>query len=59
MPLPGLFRNLLQAGNMVKSGGFPATPASIMARQKTAASNQKVSKVKKLTMKHWLWIRQR
>ena len=28
---------------MVKPGGFRATRASIMARQKTAASNQKVS----------------
>jgi len=28
---------------MVKSGGFTATRASNMARQKTAASNQRVS----------------
>jgi len=28
---------------MVKSGGFTATRASIMAKQKTAASNQRVS----------------
>jgi hypothetical protein len=36
-------RNLLQAGNMVKSGGFRAARASIRARQKSAASNPKVS----------------
>ena len=35
--------DLLQARNMVKLGGFTAARASIMARQKTAASNQRVS----------------
>jgi len=37
------FADLLQARNMVKSGGLESTRASIMAKQKTAASSQRVS----------------